>query len=485
MAECKDILEGLASEDTATIREAAFQAGNTDCDAAVPKLAELLGSENLGVQEAAEQALRKIGGPKVVRAMIPLLRSEYAPQRNLGMDILRAVGDQDFPSLVELIRDPDPDVRIFVADILGSTDNFMAVKPLCDALLKDPEVNVRYQAAVSLGDLGRPEAAKCLNKAMEDEEWVQYSVIEALSKIQHASSVGALVKALAHSSDLVASMIVDALGEMGNIQAVTMLLKRMDDSSTAMRNKIVKAIVNILGGKSLTLLSPQERERFREYMLVALDDEDEEIQDAAIKGLAFVGGETASRKILALAAAMEPDQQAERLERTIATLSPIGLTRALQDGLHSHDPAVAQAAVQALGGVSDPSVQEVLRDAFWDKDRDLQRTIVSSMCDMAGEEAKGFFLDILERHDDGTVLKEALRFLGEKLQLEETAEQIFAMLDHPYDDVKEVALEACVAIDGPEMNERFRSLIGDEDPLRRLMGVYALGRTGAKEDLEL
>ncbi len=58
----------------------------------------------------------------------------------------------------------------------------MAVEPLCDALLKDPEVNVRYQAAVSLGDLANPAAARCLNKAMQDDEWVQYAVIEALAK---------------------------------------------------------------------------------------------------------------------------------------------------------------------------------------------------------------------------------------------------------------------------------------------------------------
>ena len=165
-------------------------------------------------------------------------------------------------------------------------------------MLKDPEVNVRYQAAVSLGELAFPQASKCLGQALGDEEWVQFAVIEALSKIRDAGSVGDLVKALDNSSDLVASMIVDALGEIGNIKAVTMLLKRMDASPLVLRNKIVKSVVRILGGRALSLLSRDERERFVGYLLAALGDDDEDIQDAAVSGLGSVGGDAAARAVL-------------------------------------------------------------------------------------------------------------------------------------------------------------------------------------------
>ena len=186
MQECKSIIERLRIDDNEVLREAAFEAGEARCEEAVPLLAGLLQSSNLGVQEAADRALRSIGGRSVIQAAIPLLRVDDAPARNLAMDILRALAAQDVASLIPLIRDTDPDIRIFAADILGATDNPAAVPVLCEALLKDPEVNVRYQAAVSLGALARPEAAPCLNKAMEDEEWVQYSVIEALSKIKQS-----------------------------------------------------------------------------------------------------------------------------------------------------------------------------------------------------------------------------------------------------------------------------------------------------------
>jgi HEAT repeat protein len=491
MADCTEYLALLGSDNKEIVRESAFRAGEDNCVEAVPKLAELLKTNHLGIQEAVDSSLRKIGGRETVEAVIPLLRSDEAPVRNLAMDILREVGNQDMPSLIDLILDEDPDIRIFVADILGSTGNLLAVQPLCEALLKDPEVNVRYQAAVSLGELGMEDAIPCLNKAINDEEWVQYSVIEALTKIGHTSSVDALVKALDGASDLVASMIIDSLGEMGNVKAVTMLLKRMADSPTALRNKIVKAIVKILGGKSLTLLSDEERERFRQYLLVALQDEDEEIQDAAIQGLAFVGGEEASSGILHIAGGLDTDRDHDRLSLIIGFLAQIGLTEALKGGLLGEDQNVARVAVQVLAQIApdectmEDCVCQVLMEAFWKAALPVQRQIVSVVAAKGQVESKDFFIRVLNEHQDGTVLKSAVYLLGEKLRLPEVVDRIFPLMDHQYDDVKEAALEACIAIDGPEVLARFQEMFKSEEPIRRLMATYALGKLGPMENLDI
>ena len=491
MADCTEYLALLSSDNKEIVRESAFRAGEDNCIEAVPKLAELLKTNHLGIQEAVDSSLRKIGGRETVEAVIPLLRSDEAPVRNLAMDILREVGNQDMPSLIDLTLDEDPDIRIFVADILGSTGNLLAVQPLCEALLKDPEVNVRYQAAVSLGELGMEDATPCLNKAINDEEWVQYSVIEALTKIGHASSVNALVKALDGASDLVASMIIDSLGEMGNVKAVTMLLKRMSDAPTALRNKIVKAIVKILGGKSLTLLSDEERERFRQYLLVALQDEDEEIQDAAIQGLAFVGGEQASSGILRIAGGLDQDRDQDRLRLIIGFLAQIGLTDALRQGLLGEDQDVARVSVQVLSQIApdactmEDCVCQVLMEAFWQAALPVQRQIVSVVAAKGEEQSKDFFIRVLNEHTDGTVLKSAVYLLGEKLRLPEVADQIFPLMDHQYDDVKEAALEACIAIDGPGVQARFQEMFASEEPIRRLMATYALGKLGPMENLDI
>ncbi|MBF0482203.1 MAG: HEAT repeat domain-containing protein [Desulfovibrionaceae bacterium] len=484
MSDTQAIIADLQSPQPHVQREAARSAGELRLAEALPHLARLIESANLGVQEAADYALRKIGGKEVVAAVSPLLRSDDAPVRNIAMDILREVGSQDFPALVDLLHDQDADIRIFTADILGSSRNVMAVAPLCEALLKDPEVNVRYQAAVSLGELARREAAKCLNKALGDEEWVQFAVIEALAKIRDESSVGALLGALNTATDLVASMIVDALGQIGNIKAVALLLRRMDSSPTPLRNKIVMAVVNILGGKSLNLLTLKERDSFGDYLLAALADEDEAIQDAAMEGLAHLGGDEASAKLLDLAGSLDPDSGQERLERAINALVSIGLNTSLESGLTGPSQARALVACKALGRIPDQGGAAALMRVFWRQDRDLQRENIAALLAVAGPEAKDFFIDILARHQDGTVIKGALHYLGQKMKIGEAADKMLSLLSHPYDDVKEAALEACIHLGGEQMAGKFRGMFLSADPMERLMAVYALGRLGALENFE-
>ncbi len=482
MSEHTEILTQLRSGESAQIREAAFSAGLMGLVEAIPLLAEHIQSANLGVQEAADRALRQIGGAGVVRAVVPLLRSDDAPIRNISMDILREVGAGDLPTLVSLLHDDDADIRIFMADVLGTCGNSLAVEPLCGALLDDSEVNVRYQAAVSLGELGFPEAADCLNKAMQDEEWVQFSVIEALAKIGADSSVKALARALDTSSDLVCSMIVEALGEMGNVKAVNLLMPRLDSSPGPLRNKIVKSIVTLLGGKSLSLLADGGQDRFRRYLLAALEDEDVTIQDAAVLGLGYVGGADASAALIQLASSLTPDRDHERLLAVVESIAAIGFNEAVEDVIRTGEEYPVRIAVEAVSRMHDAGAEHLLMEVFWDKSRDEQRAVLHVLSLVADESALNFFRDVLARHSDGDVLKAALHYLGRMKSLE-CGEQIFSMLDHPYDDVKEAALEACIASEDNSMTGRFREFLHSPDPIRRMMAVYALGKLSVEENI--
>ena len=484
MVDCKDLCQRLESDDPDVLRDAAFEAGESDCLEAVPLLARLLCSHNLGVQEAADQALRRIGGKDVVTAVKPLLRSDDAPSRNAAMDILRAVGVQDLPTLIELLHDADPDIRIFSSDILGSTDSRLAVSPLCEAMLKDPEVNVRYQAAVSLGELGFHEAAACLGQGLGDEEWVQFAVIEALAKIRDASSVGVLIKALDRSTDLVASMIVDALGEIGNIKAVTMLLKRIDASPEVLRNKIVKAVVRILGGKALSLLSSAERDRFCRYLLAALGDDEDEVQDAAVSGLGSVGGEAACEAVIDHAARLDRDRHPERYEHAVMAVRDMGLTEALQAALRGGDDRLREVALDVLAGLPCPECSRVIMDAFPVLPAPFRPAAGKALASIAGAEADAFFLDQLNDEDEDFLL-EAIAFLGSKRHLAAAGERLFALLAHPADRIKEAALDACVAVGGADLDARFRVLAQSGDPMNRLMAVYALGKMGVRDHLDI
>ncbi|NMC50575.1 MAG: HEAT repeat domain-containing protein, partial [Desulfovibrio sp.] len=269
------------------------------------------------------------------------------------------------------------------------------------------------------------------------------------------------------------------------IKAVAMLLRRMDASPAVLRNKIVKAILHILGGKSLTLLPAKDRVRFRDYLVAALSDDDTEIQDAAIRGLTFMGDDVASGEILELAARMDPDAEPERLEAAVGALAAIGPTARLHAGLSHANPAVRRIAVTALARIGGDKVSELLIAAYPGADAELRRDVVGALVDMAGPEATEFFLGLLEQPGDEAVLKAALSYLGRKMRVVTAGERIFALLSDPRDDVKEAALEACTELGGEAMNDRFRLLASDADPVNRLMAVYALGRIKAEGNLEL
>jgi len=478
-----EIFSYLESNEPEQQREGAFMAGEAMCREAIPHLARLLASSNLGVQDAADMSLRKLGGKEVVEAVIPLLRSEDAPARNLSMDILRQVGHYNVQPLIVLLKDEDPDIRIFSSDILGSTRNSMAVHPLCDALLHDPEVNVRYQAAVSLGEIGKPEATQALNDALGDDDWVKFAVIEALMKIRDDASITALLGALDESSELVASIIIDALGEIGHIKAVPVLITYLNGAVPVLRNKIVKAVVNIMGAKTLTFLSDEERATFASYLLSALEDEDPDVQDAAIVGLSCVGGKAASQKILMLAASINRELEPERFQKAVKGLVALGLTPALQDGVCSDDEQLSTVATTALLQLGTPDAIRACTEVFWNKNRDAQRGIAKGIGSIAGSEVKPFFLRILKESTDGDILKSALSFLGIRMQFADVADTIFPFLEHRFDDVKEVALDACVAIGGDAVGTLFTSMLHDQDPLKRMMSVYAFGKMDASEHL--
>ncbi len=491
MTDCPEIIQRFQVKDPEILREAAQDAGDYGCQNAIPGLIQVLQNPNLGVQEAADLALRQLGGTEVVRGLCPLLRVEDAQVRNLAMDILREVGNQDINTIVALLSDNDVDVRIFASDILGSTRNILAVPHLCQALLHDLEVNVRYQAAVSLGSLGFAEAVQCLNQALSDEEWVQFSVIEALLKIRDESSINALIRAMPQASDLVASMIVDALGELGNLKSIPLLLKRLDESPRALRNKIVKAVVQIMGGRTLNLLPALEQANFKDYLLSALEDEDEEIQDAAIFGLASLRASEAVVPIIKMAARLDPDFEVhqDRLETIADALAQIGSIEPLRQTLQETDPSAIALTVKTLRRLPGANSSRLLMEAFWKHDRDMQRELVDALCIVSGDEAEAFFVDLLDRHNDGHVLKQAMRFVSREAAQEkskpELADKLFTFLDHPYPDVRGVALEACISLGEKSLVDKFLQMFASPAADKRAMAILGLGNLGCDSHLNV
>ncbi|MCT4536107.1 HEAT repeat domain-containing protein [Halodesulfovibrio sp.] len=480
MSECDTILSRLRSDDSESVRDAAYVAGTEKLECAIPELIRHIQEGNLGVQEAADRALRVIRGEKTVQAVIPLLASEEAPVRNAAMDILREVAEDDLESVMKELKSSDPDLRIFVSDILGSSNSLFAVAPLCDALLKDEEVNVRYQAAVSLGELGFADAADSLIQALGDEEWVQFSVIEALTKIGAAQTAGALVRALSNATPLVASMIVEALGEMGDLKIVPLLVEQMKTAPAPLQNKICKAVVQLLGDKTLELLPADKREQFTEALLAALEDEDEDVQLAALRGLSTAQGDDATRKVMSTVITFDVDRDTDKLLAAVECLAHIGCNSGFLEVFHGDNELGLRVAAEAVSRMSHDEMRKAIPtiiSTFEEKNLLVQRDLITVLAAAAGSSEEAFFQNVLISHSDELILKKALYFLGENSKAPESAEIVFAMLSHESFEVKDVALEAAIAMNNEMLWIRFVSRVESEDPTERMMAVYALGKS--------
>ncbi|WP_304407707.1 HEAT repeat domain-containing protein [uncultured Desulfovibrio sp.] len=482
-ASAPDILDALRSGDNDAARSAAFSAGDLALAEAIPFLCERIKSGNIGVQEAAEYGLRKIRGPRAIEALLPLLASDEAPVRNVAMDILREIGVDAIDAMQPYLRGDDADQRIFITDILGYCRSHKSALLLGEALLKDPEVNVRYQAAVSLGNLAFPESVGSLCQAMHDEEWVQFAVVEALAKINDPAAISALIKLLPLSSVLVSAAIVDALGELGDIKTVPMLFNALENVNVILRHKIVKAIVQILSGRSLSLLAPKSQERLRVYLLDALTDNDEEIQIAALQGLSSIGTSEASNDILTLAHTIDPERQAELYEAAIRALAAIGYNDVVRDALRSDDETRIMIAMEACQLMDDKRPLEEFKNLFWRVSRELQRAAVAEVAHLGSCDDVPFFLSIIDECSDAEVLKSALAFFGNQHTCPDVEDVVFNQLDHRYVDVKEMALEACINLHSPALNERFKERARSDDVMQRMMAVYALGRYSVTENI--
>lgn len=472
----QDILRRLESDDSSVVRQAAFDAGDMGLQSAVAPLVEHFAHSSVGVQEAAERSLRRIRGAATVQAVAPLLRSEDTVVRNIAMDVLREIGSDDMATLTRLLYDDDPDIRIFISDILGSTNSSMALAPLCDVLLHDPEVNVRYQAAVSLGELRNVEAAEALRQAIHDEEWVQYAVMEALAKIKDESCVDILIQALDTCSPLVASTVIDALGDINNVKAAPLLLTYLDKAEGPLRTKALKAIIQILGPNSLSLLGGKELDKLQSYMLAALEDEDEDTVKVVLTGLATTGvNPAATRAVFRLAANTDPDKQPDLAQHEFQCIVGIGYNEALEEALLDENKMVHTMAVNACGQIPGRAGRYALKRHFDELHPEIRQQAMELLAHFGDDRDIPFFSNHLSSTEDPLVLRPALLFLGTNVHHLESAPSMLELLTHPSEIVKDAALEACLALEDEDTVNAIVAHAADEDPVMRRMAVYTMG----------
>jgi HEAT repeat protein len=138
------------------------------------------------------------------------------------------------------------DVRYSAAISLGEIGDPRAVDSLIDAL-KDEDRNVRGGAANALGDIGDPKAVDPLIQVLNDPEtYARGWAAEALGNIGNLSAIDPLIQVLYNDPDrTVRGTAARALGRIGDPQAVEPLILKLNDSEWSVRSGVSIALGNI------------------------------------------------------------------------------------------------------------------------------------------------------------------------------------------------------------------------------------------------
>ena len=164
-----------------------------------------------------------------------------------AMEVYAALGRRAFFSLTALLRDEDPEVRLFSVNVLCEIRDRDSL-PLLAASVKDPDMNVRTASAEALGRIGDPAALGVLQEVLEDEPWVALAAINAIGEIGGELALPILYGCLKSESGR--AMAIEALEKSGNKQSIRYLAPCLGNED--LREVALKAIVKIA-----------EREHFR------------------------------------------------------------------------------------------------------------------------------------------------------------------------------------------------------------------------------
>lgn len=186
--DCGELVAVLEEADAAGRRQAARDIVHCP-DAATALVSRLKREEDGAVREIILNSLVRLNDPLAVSGLVDCLRSEDAALRNEVIEAFKQLGNKVDPVLQSLLSDPDPDMRIFVVNILDSARHSQAESWLIKVIEQDSHVNVCATAVDLLCGVGTEASAGplvLLKARFASEAYIQFAADLALKRIREA-----------------------------------------------------------------------------------------------------------------------------------------------------------------------------------------------------------------------------------------------------------------------------------------------------------
>ena len=411
-------------------------------------------SSDAGRRLQAIEALSQVNDTKAVVALIgaltdPVIRVRVAAVQAIG--VLR--DERCVQPLLSVLRDTEARVRE-AALVSLKTIGHVSALPYLIPFLSDPASTVRARAAAALQHFGWVPAS--------DADRVNYHI--AAGQFLKAAAVGRaalepLLAALSDESGSRRRAVTEALCEIGDPRAIAAVGGMLEDPDSGVRVS------------ALSALGRTRDPSFAPVLLKQLEHPDKNVRACALDALAKVGyGDIFHVLVNAL-------KDAHWNVRVVAaaSLGRSGDARALEPllgVLRESDTDVRQVVAEAIGKLRDPRAIEPLILAQLDPDSGVRQAINKALAQIDGEWTKSGpaqrTLPALKKalkDGDYFVRQTAADLLNRIFNIRQCEPSLLA-------DVNAETTRRERAVDV------LASILWDDDPLLRFVGVWALHQIG-------
>lgn len=255
-------------------------------DSRIEALERLVRNPSPGIRE---QALRIGASVLPDGRLADYLRADAdAVLRNVGAEIFRLRGGRSLPTVVSLLRDPDPDVVLQAVLILDRLRDPRALESL-HGVLAHSDANVQQETILAIGRLGDARSIPHLLPYLEADTWVQMAAVQALGDLRAPEAVPHLAPLLA--DPILAGLAAEALARIGGFAAATTLARAWlagelmdveDETAVGLLAHVLEGLPD--GGRSL-----QEHQELIDALVPRLEEETPELRSAAARCLLGLG----------------------------------------------------------------------------------------------------------------------------------------------------------------------------------------------------
>jgi HEAT repeat protein len=205
-------------------------------------LRRALGDDDDEVVGAAVRSLGEIGKEWAVDELIAVLRAGTHSRSRVATQLDRLtprIGAQ----LVGLLFDNDPSVRFWGATLLARCSG-LAVEQLVQ-LTRDPDPNVRAAAVEALGEQGDAGGLAAVRERIRDETWfVRVHACRAVGRLGDLEDASRIARALSDPWWWVRAAAKDALRGLG-IGVAGALIPYLDDEDAFVRNGAAEVLQDV------------------------------------------------------------------------------------------------------------------------------------------------------------------------------------------------------------------------------------------------